>query len=744
MTTQHGAPPIVQAFRSLESQALRALAYRGIADIVLVLSAVILGSFCLDVLFEFPWIARLLTLLAAVGLYAWLLWLHRRRSRVSLDLADLMKTVEHFDPVLDGHLMNAGELRRDFSAATHGGRSDLELHLLRQALRESHEVISNVEVERALDWWPLWRRAGAAVALVGVLGILLFTFPAEFRLWAERNVLLFNTPWPRGTHFAADREGDVWHHTRDEPLEIVAWVVGDVPRELFLHVESEGRTRKSRVVPGQTRSATWNLCSVETSGGPAPEAEVSGHRLSYIMPAVLDSFRFFFSGGDNRSRVVRVEVHEQPRLLSTRLRLKYPPHTGQEERVLENPAGEVSVPKGTVLELRAEWDQVLKVGWARFGGDGRVPVSVVDEKALEHRIVLETSGFLEVTGTNVEWSLESKPWRLPLVVTPDQEPQVTFVVLGEHRVVTPNGTIHYKVEVRDDYGVSELELEVGDPRSIAQGDEAELVKVIDLSPWEAIREERGVAVNLDRVLKLEPFVLEPGQQVALRVAVTDNDRPAGLKTTYSQMETFDVMSGDELVERMDKLRVQMQGELEELSHGEKELAGKLAEWEGERPDVVPPSETEGLPPELQQIAESQREIARGARQVGQQLQGMMDALADNDLADEAEEARMEDEVARPLRELSDEELPRSAGEIEAISRADRPSEALRRAEHDLEEMADGLDELSKTLAGSGDFREVLNRLQTILELQQRVIQQTSDSADRVDSEKISDVEEDEP
>ncbi|MCZ6795919.1 MAG: hypothetical protein O7J95_20105, partial [Planctomycetota bacterium] len=218
-------PRIAPAFRRLERNVRRALASRGIADLFLFLGLTVLVSFLLDWTFELALLLRILVLAGCITLYVRVLLVGRRRVRGGIGPRTLLATVENYDPELDGQLMNAVEFRRELEEARREGREGLEVGLLRRAARESQEALRFVNIERALEWQPVWHRALLAALILVVVAGVARAFPDTFSVWAERNLLLSSVRWPRRTHYALERPEDVWHHARRAPLRINAWVV---------------------------------------------------------------------------------------------------------------------------------------------------------------------------------------------------------------------------------------------------------------------------------------------------------------------------------------------------------------------------------------------------------------------------------------------------------------------------------------------------------------------------------------
>jgi hypothetical protein len=110
------------------------------------------------------------------------------------------------------------------------------------------------------------------------------------------------------------------------------------------------------------------------------------------------------------------------------------------------------------------------------------------------------------------------------------------------------------------------------------------------------------------------------------------------------------------------------------------------------------------------------------------LRRLVESLERNQLGEEAERRQIEDEVAAPLDDLGSSRIPRSADEIGSVPRASDPDERLASALEDTQRITRRLEEAAENLKGSGDLREVLQRLESILELQGKVIGRTRKDA----------------
>jgi hypothetical protein len=116
--------------------------------------------------------------------------------------------------------------------------------------------------------------------------------------------------------------------------------------------------------------------------------------------------------------------------------------------------------------------------------------------------------------------------------------------------------------------------------------------------------------------------------------------------------------------------------------------------------------------------------------VARRLQEIRRSLERNRLAGPEELRRFDEEVARPLEDITDDRLPRSARDLAGLERSDRPEDSHREARREIEAIARELDLLARRLEGTRKFREILDRLKIIVELQGEVIEETRKEIDR--------------
>jgi hypothetical protein len=232
-------------------------------------------AFGLDWVQEMPRNVRAGILIAlAVGLVAVVGFKIVRRLLVEFRPPALALLLERrFPEQLGDRLITAVELADLERAADQGYSRAMIEHTVRDAVRR----VESVPVHEVFNWARL-RRLGAWLAGL-TLGVLLLVgvgysavtrtnpvtdFAVRFKdvaaIWFERNVLLWNTIWPRRAHLEVldfPESGDL-RVGRDAPsprlrVRAVKWVVAD------------------RAAPEGWRAMTWADLTPELAGGPVPE-----------------------------------------------------------------------------------------------------------------------------------------------------------------------------------------------------------------------------------------------------------------------------------------------------------------------------------------------------------------------------------------------------------------------------------------------------------------------------------------
>jgi len=817
-----------EAVEALVPRAEQALFWLSVAQVVLLIIAVVGVSFVLDYGLEFPVFLRLALGLTALYLVGRLLRRIRRRLRRPIALEEAAATVEVFNSDLDGHLANVLELPAQWEKCRADPEQELETRLLERALRESKAIVAKASIRGSLNLRPVWIWGGLAAAFFLVLIVATVRHPRTTSLWLRRNVLLSSVAWPRTTHVVFEREGAEWHHASRDPLEIVAWVTGKTPPQVVLHVNSSQEIREVPAVPGvsdtlepelrdrlleESSSQKVSLPAYLRDGGDRLKAR----RVAFVLPALSEGVDLYIRAGDNRSPSVRVLLHERPRVLSTRFRLRFPAYLERKESVIENPASEVSVPEGTEVILEAQADREIRGGWVRFGDNDSRRFRLVDATNVEYRFVATETRFLDVVVEGAEWGLESRPpLRFSWLVFPDEPPSLRLELTGVEREVTPNARVPYLLEAEDDHGFTDLALSLtrrvpGDTR---EDDGLEVERrplVLRATPLDDSLDRRGgtdslrarfprVEAKVSGVLELESLALAPGSELMLQGVVRDNDTRGGPKTTLSQKETLLVVEEEAFRESMVRLRLELQGEIESLGLRERAIADVLSEssWQqdedasddpasgepraevartdearaenavargeaaegdlrrdpaaagtdaaagtptpvgfsqGSATQAAPSGAPAGRPGRAggqgkssaarnRNLAQVQRETARTASRLAERLRAMKEALERNQVIDAKQAEELEENIAKPLDQLGNDELSQLAESLDELAENPEDETLESKLQRQAEKIAAQLQTLAKGLEGESNLQAIISQLEGIIDLQERSIGET--------------------
>jgi hypothetical protein len=590
------------ALGGLQTKLRYTLIWTSCAEIAAAILCVGLVSFLLDYSLELPRFLRVAGLLLALfGVYRFTRRALKRLAR-AFTAEDLVPTVEAYNPELEGHLASVFDYSREWQELNETGSDELQKLLVERALRESREAVAQAQIGRALNLFPLLKRAAIAVVLLALGSYGAVQAPRSAAIWFERNVLLSDKAWPRRTHVVLEREDLVWHLPRRDPLEIAAWVTGEIPREITLYLESESGKRSLRLVPG-ARSALaaaqfqrlWEEVGRE---GTVPDylVDVStpplASRAVRFFPSVGESFDFWWEAGDHRTPTVKVILHDRPRVESVAFKLQYPEYLERKPETIEDPAAEISVPEGSDVALVVTADLPLSGGWLRHGDGPREDLELVDEKRATYSFRPEETSFIDLAVTDREWELESAPpRRFGILVFPDEPPTIELELIGNTELMTPTGRLGYRIEIADDHGFSRLELEFRRRLSNDTRDDEDLPPESRALLWEALGsaeetdyDDAGRRAVSSGELDLADFELTSDSALLVRALVSDNDGVNGAKTVASQTEVVRIVVPEDLMAEMDRLRALAQARLEALAAREETVATLLSiPAEGERP-----------------------------------------------------------------------------------------------------------------------------------------------------------------
>jgi hypothetical protein len=394
------------------------------------------------------------------------------------------------------------------------------------------------------------------------------------------------------------------------------------------------------------------------------------------------------TSGDKTSETLHLRVSLPLLLTDLELTARFPRYTERADEIVAVSVDTLRVPFGTDLRIRGRASVPLgAMAW----------VSTGDTVPLQHdRDAF--AGTLRVTRSG-RWTLDGRAARggtaltdapeLVVVVVPDSVPVVQLPVPGTDTMAPLSLRQGLLVDVRDDYRVRRIELESW--RVTRRGDTGAVV--VDTLPVP----EQGVQRALvSWVLDLNGRGFLPGDTAFYRARAIDNaPRPqVGMSRTYALR-----------LPSMAELRREMRAASSEIRHGadslvsrQRELARRVEDLAAERQrsaDTEVSSES-ALPfdavERAREVVEDEREVARRAEQMQQQLRELSEAAWNAGLTDPAFHEQLRELQDLLSRAISDE-LLQSLAELQRA--LDRLSPVA--VEDALQRLADAADQLRAQL-----------------------------------------------
>jgi hypothetical protein len=253
-----------------------------------------------------------------------------------------------------------------------------------------------------------------------------------------------------------------------------------------------------------------------------------------VLPAteVRNGFWYIAAAGDAETSQYRVDVRSTPLLTDYLVRYHYrpylnrPDHTSTDPNIEALQGAEVALLARTNRSVRdgqLELDPVQKPG-EKEPTKIIIPAEIVaeDPQALRFRFVLQTDGAYRIWFTSQEGERNTDPVPHTIHVRRDEAPHVVLTKPGRPVSLPANGTLALQGAVRDDYGLTRLELKMN-----IQGEEQSK----PYRPGKSFRFDNGSfplkldykdLVELDKIRLRNGQSLQPGMTIEYWLEAADN------------------------------------------------------------------------------------------------------------------------------------------------------------------------------------------------------------------------------
>ena len=501
------------------------------------------------------------TLVAAVGYAAWVLWPLRRLPSGR----QVARFVEERVPELEDRLASAAELED-------GATSGLQALLVADAAQRARRIALDRVVARAQLRRAIGFGAASGVVLAIVLGLALE--PARRAVGAASLYAFPNT-------IRIDVEPGDARVIAGQPLRVRARVAGVA--------NASGRTRP--------------LLQIETTGEWRDvEMLPAADGFQFEFASVLDSFRYRVAAASARSAEFAVVALAVPHVDRIDVEYNYPAFTGLERRV-EIDGGDVYAPAGTAVTLVVHTDKPIADGAMVLGDGSRVALTPRDGTTLIGTFDVSADDAYRVALSDADGLSNPGDMRYFIRAIDDRPPDVRILRPDGDRAVTPLEEVTIEARADDDYGLERFELVF----AVRGGDE----QAVPFDGPPRVTTRAGA-----HTLYIEDLDVEPGDFVTYYARAVDENRAKASTEARSDIFFLDVTPfHQEFVEAQSQSQGGDGGTgLSDLTAAQREII--VATWKLDRR----PSDT-AADDDVRTVARAQGELRLRAEQLAEELGG---------------------------------------------------------------------------------------------------------------------------
>ncbi|HET7550476.1 MAG TPA: DUF4175 family protein [Gemmatimonadaceae bacterium] len=270
---------------------------------------------------------------------------------------------------------------------------------------------------------------------------------------------------------------------------------------------------------------------------------------------LVERTAYYVEANGVRSPVYHLDVLALPYVQTLRLEYHYPAYTGLPSETVDN-AGDIAVPKGTSVTMRATTTMPVKGGQIVVEGEPPIPMTLGADGVLAGTMTVTKPGFYRIelemtTGRTVRGSLD-----YVIDVLDDNGPAIAFTKPGRDSRVTSVEEVYVEVQATDDYGLGSVDL-----RYSVNGSAERVVPLYS-------KGARRTTLTAGHTFFLEELGLQPGDLVSYYARATDNDSATGGSVAKTDIYFMTVRPFDQSYSQSQEAQRAGQGDGQGASPGE--------------------------------------------------------------------------------------------------------------------------------------------------------------------------------
>ena len=423
------------------------LLIEGVCWLLLAVAGLMLLTLALDygLRLEKPQRAMVMALAAAAAV--WTIWRQViRPATAPMSMVDLALLVEQRYPHLQARLVSAVQFDAQPAAPT------ISSAMIDRMVAQANDLAGDLAFKDVVERRQLNRTIRLAISAVGLIIGLAIWQGDLVRLWAARNLLFADVPWPQSTYLTVEGGPDFTVLRGDDLRVDVTVESASPPANITVHARYPSVGWTEEQVPLTARAAD---------------------RYEVLFRQVAEPFEFYVTGGDDRrdkARPHQVHLVDAPTLREVRFLAEHPAYMDRQPTVIDGAAGILAAPIGGTLWIDGLATKDLQAAELGIYGEQLEIVEPLDIGGrAEGEALRRIRGGLVLAAPNTPQSVtlrvhlidtagyeNRRGGKYVLRLQPDTPPSVDCRKLHVGPSVTPYALIPLAIRAEDDAGIAEL------------------------------------------------------------------------------------------------------------------------------------------------------------------------------------------------------------------------------------------------------------------------------------------------
>jgi hypothetical protein len=443
-----------------------------------------------------------------------------------------------------------------------------------------------------------------------------------------------------------------------------------------------------------------------------------GDTFKYVLSSLKSSLNYFVEAEDLKTNQYQITVLELPLIRRLQLHAFPPAYSNQESFLLPENVGDVSLLKGSIVEIMGETNKPIQQASVKFSHGKNVSLTA-NGRRITGKFFVQQKGSYLFNLVDQDSLHSENPVEYFVNVIQDQFPYVNLISPGNDIDLTEDMIIPIAIEATDDYGISKMRIAYQlIPEGLGEADSTGFIYQ-ELSGFSKGLDQINMAFNWD----LKSSEMMPTDVVVYFVEVYDTDDISGPKRSQTEIfrarfpsmyELYEELAGnqDETVESMESVYEKSKEIKEKLEKMSLDLRrAKELEWQQQQ--------------EIEDAVKAQKEMQKEIENLADKLENMISDMEKNDLVS-TETLEKYKELQELMNEIMSPELKEAMEKVnKAMQDLDqnlvkKALEDLKLSQEDFNKSLDRSIELLKRLKVEQKLDQAAKMAKDLLERQEKL------------------------